>query len=606
MKKYYERRKFVFIAMFLTVGALFILRLFVIQVWSNEYKLSAENNVLRAVIQYPARGLVYDRNGKLLIYNEAAYDLMVVPRQVETFDTVELCTLLKIDKDEVKKRLAAARHYSPFKPSIFLQQISKEDYGYLEEKLFKYPGFYVQARTLRRYPNPFAANVLGYISEVDNTDIEKDPYYRMGDYIGKSGIEKAYEDILRGRKGVMFKMVDVHNREMGSFQKGKYDTLALPGKDIHLTLDANLQAYAEQLMQNKKGGIVAIEPGTGEVLVMVSAPSYDPNLLVGRIRAKNFRKLSLDTLKPLFNRSIMAQYPPGSTFKTINTLIGLQEGVLNVHTTYSCRGVISTPIPCSHNHHSPLSLLPAIEQSCNPYFWQVFKSIIEQKKYSTIQQSYSRWRDYVMSFGVAQTLPGDIPDQAKGVLPSYAYFNKYYGLNGWKAITIRSLSVGQGEIQLTPLQLANVATIIANRGYYCPPHLLKSIVGENTTNEDYTHKYVLRIDPENYDILIEGMRLVYSGDEGTARWYRMDSIPSCGKTGTSQNPHGDNHSIFIGFAPVEHPRIAVAVVVENSGYGATWAAPIATLIMEKYLRGKITLTGSEQRMLKADFIHTRK
>ena len=606
MKKYYERRKFVFIAMFLTVGALFILRLFVIQVWSNEYKLSAENNVLRAVIQYPARGLVYDRNGKLLIYNEAAYDLMVVPRQVETFDTVELCTLLKIDKDEVKKRLAAARHYSPFKPSIFLQQISKEDYGYLEEKLFKYPGFYVQARTLRRYPNPFAANVLGYISEVDNTDIEKDPYYRMGNYIGKSGIEKAYEDILRGRKGVMFKMVDVHNREMGSFQKGKYDTLALPGKDIHLTLDANLQAYAEQLMQNKKGGIVAIEPGTGEVLVMVSAPSYDPNLLVGRIRAKNFRKLSLDTLKPLFNRSIMAQYPPGSTFKTINTLIGLQEGVLNVHTTYSCRGVISTPIPCSHNHHSPLSLLPAIEQSCNPYFWQVFKSIIEQKKYSTIQQSYSRWRDYVMSFGVAQTLPGDIPDQAKGVLPSYAYFNKYYGLNGWKAITIRSLSVGQGEIQLTPLQLANVATIIANRGYYCPPHLLKSIVGENTTNEDYTHKYVLRIDPENYDILIEGMRLVYSGDEGTARWYRMDSIPSCGKTGTSQNPHGDNHSIFIGFAPVEHPRIAVAVVVENSGYGATWAAPIATLIMEKYLRGKITLTGSEQRMLKADFIHTRK
>jgi len=606
MKKFYERRKFVFITMFFTVGVLFILRLFVLQVYSDKYKLSAENNVLREVIQYPARGLVYDRHGKLMIYNEAAYDLMVVPKQVESFDTAELSGMLHIEKAEIEKRLATARKYSPFKPSIFLEQISKEDYGYLEEKMFKYPGFYVQARTLRKYPDTIAAHVLGYISEVNTADIEKSPYYKLGDYTGKSGIEKAYEDILRGEKGVKVKLVDVHNREMGSFQNGKYDTLAVSGANITLTLDASLQSYAEALMQNKVGGIVAIEPSSGEVLVMVSSPNYDPNLLVGRIRAKNFGLLSIDTLKPLFNRATMAQYPPGSTFKTVTTLIGLQEGVLNINTAYACRGVGTTPIPCSHNHRSPLRLPEAIEQSCNPYFWQVFKSILEQDKFSTIQESYSHWRDYVISFGVAQTLPGGIPDQAKGVLPTDAYFNKYYGLKGWRAITVRSLSIGQGEVQLTPLQLANVAATIANRGYYYPPHLLRSIEGNTRLPEEYSQKITPKIDKRNFDILVEGMKLVYEGDEGSARWYRMDSIPACGKTGTAQNPHGENHSVFMAFAPADDPKIAIAVVVENSGYGATWAAPIATLIMEKYIRGRVTLTGTEERMLKADFIHKRR
>jgi penicillin-binding protein 2 len=603
MKKALERRKFVMFAIFFAVGIIFIIRLFILQVWSDEYKLSADNNVLRYVTQYPSRGLVYDRNGKLLIYNEAAYDIMVLPKQLEDFDTLELCRLLHIDKEEVRKRLKAARIYSPYKPSIFLEQVSKEDFSYFEEKMFKYPGFYVQARTLRQYPNPIAAHVLGYIGEVDNTIMEKEPYYKMGDYIGKSGIEKWHEEVLRGKKGIKIKLVDVHNREMGSFQEGRYDTLATPGKNIRMTLDADLQAYAELLMNNKKGGIVAIEPSTGEVLVMVSAPDYDPNLLVGRIRAQNFRSLSIDTLKPLFNRAIMAQYPPGSSFKTINTLIGLQEGVLDINTTYGCRGVGTTPIACSHNHASPLSLLHAIEQSCNPYFWAVYKSILDQRKFATMQESYMHWRDYVVSFGVASILPGDILDQAKGVLPTDAYFNKYYGLKGWRPITIRSLSIGQGEVQLTPLQLANVAATIANRGFYYPPHLLRCVEGEASPSAEYSQKVTPKIDRRYFDILVEGMRLVYEGDHGSARWYKMDSISSCGKTGTAQNPHGENHSVFMCFAPVENPQIAVAVVVENAGYGATWAAPIATLIMEKYIRGRVKQTATEERMIKADLIH---
>lgn len=603
MRKALERRKYVMFTLFFAVGAIFVIRLFILQVWSDEYKLSADNNVLRYVTQYPARGLVYDRNGKLLIYNEAAYDIMVLPKQLEDFDTLELCRLLHIEKEEVIRRLKAARVYSPYKPSIFLEQVSKEDFSYFEEKMFKYPGFYVQARTLRKYPSPIAAHVLGYIGEVDNAIIEKETYYQMGDYIGKSGIEKWHEDVLRGRKGIKIKLVDVHNREMGSFQDGRYDTLATPGENIRMTLDADLQAYAEQLMANKIGGVVAIEPATGEVLVMVSAPSYDPNLLVGRIRAKNFRQLSVDTTKPLFNRAIMAQYPPGSSFKTINTLIGLQEGVLNVNTAYGCSGVGTTPIACSHNHASPLSLLHAIEQSCNPYFWQVYRSILDQRKFATMQEAYMHWRDYVVSFGVNTVLPGDIMDQAKGVLPTDAYFNKYYGVKGWRPITIRSLSIGQGEVQLTPLQLANVAATIANRGFYYPPHLLKSVEGQEGLPAEYSQKVTPKVDRRHYDILVEGMRLVYEGDHGSARWYKMDSIPSCGKTGTAQNPHGENHSVFMAFAPVDNPKIAVAVVVENAGYGATWAAPIATLIMEKYIRGKVKQTNTEQRMLDADLIH---
>lgn len=599
LKKNLERRKFVFFAMFIIVGVAFLIKLFLLQVIQEEYKLSAENNVLRYVTQYPPRGAMFDRNGKLMVFNEAAYDLLVVPKQVTPFDTAEFCRLLEITPEEVRATLKKARLYSMVKPTIFLEQLSKEDFAYLEEVMFKFPGFYVQLRTIRKYETPIAAHVLGYIGEVDKRDMDRDPYYQMGDYIGKSGVEKAYEPILRGKKGVKIKLVDVHNREMGSYKDGKYDSISVPGKNVTLTIDADLQAYGEQLMRWKKGSIVAIEPSSGEVLVMVSNPSYNPNLLVGRQRSKNYAKLTQDPMIPLFNRATQAQYPPGSTFKTISTLIALQEGVLDVNTRYGCSGVGSTPISCSHNHASPLSLLHAIEQSCNPYFWQVFKSVMEQRKFSTMQEAYNHWREYVASFGVGSVLEGDIPDQEDGNLPKDSYFDRYYGEKGWRPLTIRSLSIGQGEIEMTPLQLANVAAIYANRGYYYPPHLLKEVEGDPGYTEKYKKKIYTKVSPDYFPILVEGMRLVYGGESGSARWYRIDSVECCGKTGTAQNPHGKNHSIFIAFAPKDNPKIAIACVVENSGYGATWAAPIATLIMEKYLKGEIKQKAVEERMLNA-------
>jgi penicillin-binding protein 2 len=599
LKKNLERRKFVFMTMFMVVGAAFIIKLFLLQVVQEEYKLSADNNVLRYVTQYPPRGAMFDRNGKLMVFNEAAYDLLVVPKQVKPFDTLELCRLLEITIEEVRDKLKKARLYSMVKPTIFLEQLSKEDFAYLEEVLFKFPGFYVQLRTIRKYETPIAAHVLGYIGEVDKRDIERDPYYKQGDYIGRSGVEKAYEDILRGKKGVKIKLVDVHNREMGSYKDGKYDSTSIPGKNVILSIDADLQAYGEQLMRWKKGSIVAIEPSTGEVLVMVTNPAYNPNLLVGRQRSKNYAMLSQDPLIPLFNRATQAQYPPGSTFKTLETAIGVQEGVLDADTRYGCSGVGTLPISCSHSHPAPLNLVHAIEQSCNPYFWQVFRSILDQRKFSSMQDAYMYWREYVASFGVGGILEGDIPDQANGNLPKDTYFDRYYGKKGWKAITIRSLSIGQGEIEMTPLQLANMAAIFANRGYYHPPHLLKEVEGDPEYTKKYEKKIPTKVSSENFRLLIEGMNLVYQGESGTARWYRIDSVSSCGKTGTAQNPHGKNHSIFIAFSPKDNPKIAIACVVENSGYGATWAAPIASLIMEKYLKGEVKQKAAEERMLNA-------
>lgn len=597
MKKTLESRKFVFFTLFIIAGLAFIIKLFLLQVVQVQYKLSADNNVLRYVTQYPPRGVVFDRNGELMVYNEAAYDLLIVPKQVTAFDTLEFCRLLDITVEEVRQNIRKARNYSMFKPSIFLEQLSKEDFGYLDEVLFKFPGFFVQLRTIRKYDSRTAAHVLGYIGEVNNRDIERDPYYKMGDYIGMSGLEKSYESILKGKKGIKIKLVDVHNREMGSYQDGKYDSAAMPGKNVTISIDAELQAYGEKLMRFKKGSIVAIEPSTGEILVMVSSPSYDPNLLVGRVRSKNFAKLNQDTLKPLFNRAIQAQYPPGSTFKTLSTLIGLQEGVLHTYTRYMCYGVGTTPIPCSHNHPAPLDLLHAIEQSCNPYFWQVFKSILDQDKFKTMQESYNYWRDLVTSFGVGTILESDVVDQADGNLPKDTYYDKYFGKTGWRTLTIRSLAIGQGEVEETPLQMANIAATIANRGYYHPPHLLKAVEGDVQAAAKFEKKIYPKIASDYYQTLIDGMELVY--ESGGARWYKIDSIACCGKTGTSQNPHGKNHAVFIAFAPKDNPKIAVACVVENSGYGATWAAPIASLIMEKYLKGEVKQKATEERMLNA-------
>lgn len=602
MRNSYEQRKILIIGIILFVGIIFTIRLFKLQVYDSEYKLSAENNVLRYIAQYPPRGLIYDRNGELLVYNEAAYDLLVIPGQLSSFDTTVLCRILELEIEDFIERLSKAKSYSWYKPSIFIEQISKEDYGYLEEMLFRYPGFYVQSRTLRKYPYPIAAHLLGDVGEVSQSDIDKDPYYKPGDYIGKSGVEKAYEKVLKGRKGMKIIMVDVFNREKGRFEDGRYDTNAVAGKDLVLTLDLGLQQYGEKLLRNKKGSVVALDPNTGEILALVSSPNYDPNLLVGRIRSENFLRLSRDTLQPLFNRATMAQYPPGSTFKLVNALIAMHDNVLRESTEYDCNGLATYPIPCSHDHEAPLDLVHAIEQSCNPYFWQVYKSVLEKKDYKDIQQGYDHWKDLVMEFGIGTLLETDLIEQSDGNLPPHAYFDKYYGESGWKAITVRSLSIGQGEIELTPLQLANLSSTIANRGYYYPPHLLKEV--KNTENEDgrFREKKAVSINKQDFETIIDGMELVYDGEHGSARWYKVDSLSMCGKTGTSQNPHGENHSVFIAFAPKENPKIAISVVVENSGYGSTWAAPIATLMMEKYLTGKVKPAWFEDKMLNSDLI----
>ncbi len=601
-QKTYENRKVVIMGIFLLVGLIFLGRLFFVQVIDKKYVLSATNNVLRYVTQYPARGLVYDRNGILLIHNEAAYDLMVVPRQVKEIDTAEFCRLLDIDRPTFRDKMQRARKYSGYRPSVFLEQISKEQYGFLEEKLYKFPGFFVQARTLRKYPHPLAAHSLGYIGEVNQREMDADPYYRMGDYIGKSGIEKAYEKELRGKKGMKIKMVDVYNREKGSYMDGRYDTAAVSGNDLYMTLDAELQAYGELLMQNKRGSVVAIEPSTGEILALITSPAYDPNLLIGRVRSKNYNLLYKDTLKPLFNRALLAMYPPGSTFKLVNALIGEQEGVLGTSTTYPCAGETARPIKCSHTHNSPLALVEAIEQSCNPYFWNVFRTIIDNPKYASTEEAYKKWRTYVNSFNIGHTFDSDLLVERGGNVAPPEYYDKYFGKNRWRSMTIRSLSIGQGELLVTPVQLANLAAIVANRGYYYDPHIVKAIQKGDRQIPVERKKHHTMVDSVYFTPVIEGMHLVFSGEHGTARWYASDSIPMCGKTGTVQNPHGENHSVFIAFAPMDHPKIAISVIVENGGYGSTFAAPIATLMMEKYLLGDFKKPWYEKKMLETDLI----
>jgi penicillin-binding protein 2 len=600
----YAIRKNIILYIIFFTGLVFIIRLFILQIPDNAYKFSAENNVLRYIIQYPARGLIYDRNGTLLVYNEAAYDLLVIPRQVQAFDTMELCRILDIEKEDLVARLQNARKYSMYKPSIFMEQVSKEDYAFLEEKLFKYPGFYVQARTLRKYPLPIAAHTLGYVGEVTRGEVDKSSYYKSGDYTGKSGIEKFYEDSLRGRKGMKLKIVDVFNREKGSFRDGQFDTVAVMGTNLTITLDATLQEYGEALMNNKKGSIVAIEPATGEILVLVTSPSYDPNLLVGRVRSENYTKLSVDSLKPLMNRAIMGTYSPGSTFKLVNALIGLQERTLFPSTEYHCDGPGSRPIKCTHYHITPLALNDAIQNSCNPYFWNVFRSIIYSQENQDVVKGYQTWYDHVISLGFGRKFNTDIPFELSGSIPEYSLYNKIYGEGHWNALTVRTLAIGQGEILVTPMQMANFVTIVANRGFFYPPHILRAYGNGDDQYPLQVEKRDSDIDPQHWEIIVNAMLDVVEGESGTARWYKLDSIPFCGKTGTVENPHGKDHSMFIAFAPKDNPKIAMSVIVENAGYGATWAAPMASLLIEKYMTGTVKRTWLENRMLNSNLIAT--
>ncbi len=604
-KKNYASRKYVIIFIFIAVAFLFAIKLYYLQIVDNKYSSTAKNLVVRTITEYPMRGRIYDRNGKLIVYNDAVYDLMVVPRQVKNLDTNEFCTLLNIDTVFFKKRMAKAIHYSRYKPSVFIKQLSKEEYARIEEKMYKYKGFFVQRRALRNYNKNIAGHLLGSVGEVNQHDLKKDKYYRQGDYIGKSGIERFYEKLLRGTKGFSMIQVDVHNREKGSYQNGKYDKPAIPGKELTLSIDADLQAYGEKLMQNKIGSIVVIEPKTGEILAMVSSPTFDLSLLGGRQRSKNYNLLLKDPLKPLMNRAVSGTYPPGSTFKMMNALTALHEKAITPATTFTCQGKLSRPIKCTHNHKTPLQLNEAIKQSCNPYFWNVFKRLMEKPSLGGVHSAYEKWYNDVRSFGFGKKFNTDIPFEVRGNIPSKAYYDKLYR-GSWNALTIRSLAIGQGEILVTPIQLANLAAIIANKGYYYPPHFLKHAEGEDSLMTKYNTKIQTSVEPKYFDIVQNAMRDVFEKEHGTAHYYEMDSISQCGKTGTVQNPHGEDHSLFIAFAPLENPKIAISVIVENGGYGSKWAAPIASLLMEKYLTGKVKRKRLEERIMNGDLIHQKK
>ena len=478
MDSFANRRHIIRFIIFI-IGLIYVIRLFFLQVVDSTYKLDASNNVLRYVTQFPARGLIYDRNGELLVYNEAAYDLMVIPRQLKAFDTTEFCLLLDIDKKYVDEAIKRAINYSTYNSSIFLKQVSAKTYAKLQEKLYKFPGFFVQARTLRKYTSINGAHILGYVGEVNEKIIEKNKYYKLGDYIGISGIEQSYEKQLRGKKGVNVYLVDVHNRIKGPYANGRLDKKAEVGSNIISTVDSKLQEYGEKLMKNKIGSIVAIEPKTGEVLALVSTPTYNPNLLVGRKRTKNYVALLSDTLKPLFNRALMAQYPPGSTFKIINALIGLQEKTLFPGTKYECQGGYYSRnfrLGC-HIHRSPLNLVESIQNSCNTYYCNVFRNILDNKKYPSIRESFDQWREYIMSFGFGKQLNTDFTNELKGLVPTKQTYDRVYGEKGWSSLTLVSMAIGQGELGTTPLQMANMTAAIANRGYYYTPHIVKEIEG---------------------------------------------------------------------------------------------------------------------------------
>tara|TARA_Y100000996_G_scaffold130631_1_gene99251 strand:- start:1316 stop:3172 length:1857 start_codon:yes stop_codon:yes gene_type:complete len=586
------------------IGIIFILRLVFLQILDSEYKSLSENNAVLESPVYPERGFIYDRNGKILVANQIAYDLMVIPENTNNFDTLELSKLVNIPLEEFKLNLLKAIKFSNKIPSIILSEISKKEHAYIQEKLWKYEGFYLQKKSIRKYFNDIGANFLGYITEVNDSDIARDNYYQTGELIGRQGIEKYYENILRGVKGKSFFQKDRFNRIIGSYQNGKYDIAPKASSNIRLTIDLDLQSYGESLFKNKRGGIVAIEPKTGEVLALITAPSYDPNILLGRKRSINYNRLATDTIsKPLFDRGLQAQYSPGSPFKVLNALIGLQEGVINKNDVYTCnkghfyaKGAF---MECHNEIGSKNNLVSAIYNSCNTYFAKTYKKLINSKK--TVSEGLDNWTTHLNSFGLGNYLGYDLSIGQKGFIPDSNYYNKWYKENGWQASTIISNAIGQGEILTTPIQMANFTAAIANRGFYITPHFLKSA---DKTGIKKFEKKLTSIDPINFKPVIDGMEKVV--EKGTARIAKIQNIRVCGKTGTVENfirlngkkTQLTDHSMFIAFAPKENPKIALAVFVENGYWGSRWAAPIASLMIEKYLNNKIERKWLENRMLK--------
>ena len=597
----FEKRKHLIMGFIIVVFAIIISKLFAIQIINKSYKKFADNNSIKEKIVYPGRGLIYDRNGKLIVCNEAVYDLLVTPRMVKKdFDTLAFCKLVDIEKEDFIEKFDKCKKYSRYKASVLISQISKEDIAIIEESLYKFEGFEIQPRTVRSYPYAAGAHLLGDIGEASEDFLKKNPDYRMGDYIGLSGLEKVYEDDLKGIKGIHYVLANVHNVEMGPYENGDNDVKAVQGKDLVLSLDIDLQVYGEKLMKFKRGSVVAIEPKTGGILAMVSAPSYDPNLLVGRERGANYLMLVNDLEnKPLLNRALMGEYSPGSTFKTVVGLYGLEIGVITKDTKFSCAGPGATPIRCTHFHESPLNVVSAMRESCNPFFRRVFENGINN--YPTPAKGLDKWATIVKSFGLGKSFNSDIGYNKAGLIPNSSFYDKVYPNKNWKSSTIRSLSIGQGEVLVTPIQLANVAATIANKGYYIEPHFVQSIISPTDTIHPFEKSiHKTQVNSNYFDCIQLGMVQVV--ESGTARWYgQIDSVKVCGKTGTVQNV-GKNHAIFIAFAPIEDPQIAIAVVVENSGYGSTFAVPVASLMIEKYLKGEITRKRVEDHVLNTKLI----
>ncbi|MFM1932538.1 MAG: hypothetical protein RL226_1841 [Bacteroidota bacterium] len=596
-------RRYIISAIILAFGAIFVLRLLTLQVLNADYQARAADLTEEKIRIYPSRGLIYDRNGTLLVANRAIYDLMVVPRKMKDFDTddlIALASLVNVEPAELDEAINKAKKYSKYKPSVVRKQLDPEIYAKVSEKLYAYPGFFAQARTVRSYQQNIGAHVLGDFAEAGPEEIEDDAYYRSGDYIGKSGIELTYEKELRGTKGSKYVLVDVRNNIQESLSNGKYDTAAVAGKDLTITIDAELQAYAELLMSNKMGSVVAIEPSTGEVLTLVSAPTFDPNILMGSNRGANFRKLQTDSLKPLYNRATQGLYRPGSIFKMVQSLVALQQGAITKETRIHCnRGVIGC-----HGSHSFDDLEGAIIHSCNPYFRDVFRRMIEpgetSNRFKDSQIGIGRWSAAIRKFGFGSNLQSDIPGIKEGNVPDQKYYDGIYGELRWAFSTIYSVSIGEGELLINPLQMANLAAIIANRGYYYPPHVIKSIDGQ-AIPEKFTTKIETGVDREHFSTVVNAMEKVVAQDGGTARRARIDGIAVCGKTGTVQNEPYPDHSVFIAFAPKDDPKIAISVYVEYSGFGGTWAAPIASLLIEKYLNDSIADPEKEKRIIEQAF-----
>ena len=605
-------KKLLLSSIIIIIGLSFIGRLSYLQIFSFSADQVMEDPAIKAIYDYPERGYIYDRNNKLLVGNDPAYDVMVIPREVKALDTLEFCQLLDIEKEKFKKELRRARIYSPRLPSVLVHQLSKEDYARLQEKMRRYPGFYIQKRSLRYYDTNAAANVLGYISEVNERDLAKDPNYVQGELTGRTGIEKVYEDTLRGSKGVQYIQKDRFNRDIGKYKDGILDIQPVQGKEIHITIDKELQEYGELLMNGKRGGVVAIEPSSGEILTMISGPTYNPSLLVGRKRSKNYSKLHYDTIsKPTFDRSILAESSPGSPFKTLMALVALQEGVIVPSTNFKCYNgfYVGRTLRGCHCGGGTRNMNVGIFKSCNAYFVNTFRKIYE--KFPTTDEGQDVWSKHIESFGLGNYLGSDLHTGRKGRIPTKEYYDKWYGDNRWSSSYIISNAIGQGEVSVTPIQLANMTAAIANRGHYYTPHVIKKVAGKDISIPDFTKPKYTTIDKKHFEPVIQGMADVYRKKGGTAYYLQVPDISIAGKTGTVENytiidsvkTQLTDHSVFVAFAPVENPKIAIAVYIENGYYGGRYAGHIASLLIEKYLKREITRKDLEKKMLERTLEH---